>query len=175
MSLILDLIVLAVTCVFVFTAAKRGFVRALIDTIGLFVSIFVSYFLSTKLSSWLYPMFQKNSEATIAEGEIVTTFALYILIVVCFVIVFALCSWLIGKISKSINSLFSSSIIGPVNTVLGAGIGIIKAALFFIIIATFVALYIDVSNSSTAVSIQNYIDSTIVLKFIFNINPLVGA
>lgn len=54
MSIILDLIVLAIIIITVLISAKRGFVRALIELLGFIAAVFISFTISTPLANTTY-------------------------------------------------------------------------------------------------------------------------
>ncbi len=54
MSIILDLIVLAIIIITVLISAKRGFVRTLIELLGFIAAVFISFTISTPLANSTY-------------------------------------------------------------------------------------------------------------------------
>lgn len=54
MSIILDLIVLAIIIITVLISAKRGFVRTLIELLGFIAAVFISFTISTPLANTTY-------------------------------------------------------------------------------------------------------------------------
>ena len=54
MSIILDLIVLAIIIITVLISAKRGFVRTLIELVGFIAAVFISFTISTPLANSTY-------------------------------------------------------------------------------------------------------------------------
>lgn len=54
MSIILDLIVLAIIVITVLISAKRGFVRTLIELVGFIAAVFISFTISTPLANSTY-------------------------------------------------------------------------------------------------------------------------
>ena len=54
MSVVLDIIVLAIILVTVFLSAKRGFVRVLIELVGFVAAVFISFTISTPLADMTY-------------------------------------------------------------------------------------------------------------------------
>ncbi len=54
MSIILDLIVLAIIVITVLISAKRGFVRTLIELVGFIAAVFISFTISTPLANTTY-------------------------------------------------------------------------------------------------------------------------
>lgn len=54
MSIILDLIVLAIIVITVLMSAKRGFVRTLIELLGFIAAVFISFTISTPLANSTY-------------------------------------------------------------------------------------------------------------------------
>lgn len=54
MSIILDLIVLAIIVITVLISAKRGFVRTLIELLGFIAAVFISFTISTPLANTTY-------------------------------------------------------------------------------------------------------------------------
>lgn len=54
MSIILDLIVLAIIVITVLISAKRGFVRTLIELLGFIAAVFISFTISTPLANSTY-------------------------------------------------------------------------------------------------------------------------
>ena len=54
MSIVLDLIVLAIIVITVLISAKRGFVRTLIELVGFIAAVFISFTISTPLANTTY-------------------------------------------------------------------------------------------------------------------------
>lgn len=54
MSLILDVIVIAIVVLFVITSAKRGFVNILVEVVGFIAAIFLTFTISTPLAGTTY-------------------------------------------------------------------------------------------------------------------------
>ncbi len=65
MSIILDLAVVAVVVICIILAAKKGFVRTLIDLIGFVAAIAVAFTLSSPISSFLY---EKTIEPPVSKA-----------------------------------------------------------------------------------------------------------
>ena len=54
MSIVIDLILIAVILLFVLTSAKRGFVKVLIETVGFIAAVIVAFTISTPLAELTY-------------------------------------------------------------------------------------------------------------------------
>jgi uncharacterized membrane protein required for colicin V production len=57
MSLILDLMVVVVFLIFIFSSYRKGLVRSIIELVGYLASFVVSYIFSTPLGNWIFTTF----------------------------------------------------------------------------------------------------------------------
>lgn len=105
---------------------------------------------------------------TVAKPVLTTIFTF-----VLFFILFIVCIFLLRWIATLINRIFSSSVLGPVNMVLGGVLGIVKALVFLFLLTTILGLYMNISGSDFSASMYEAIGSTTLVKMLFGWNPLV--
>ena len=68
MSIILDVILIAIFAAYVITAAKKGFVRTLLELVAVVAAIFLSFQISPVISQTVYDGFvEKEIVATLEE------------------------------------------------------------------------------------------------------------
>ena len=61
MSIILDLIIVAIVLFFVITSAKRGFVKTVLDVVAFFLALYISVSFSGVLAEGIYNIFIKDA------------------------------------------------------------------------------------------------------------------
>ncbi len=203
MSIILDLIVLAIIVLTVLISAKRGFVRTAVELVGFIAAVFISFTISTPLANTTYDKIIEPSivsSVTSAAGTVmensavaevdglwdgmptwirngieksgvskesfdgiitsnigngvqstvetasqsvikpVVTGTLSLIYQVIFLIVFLA---LVKPLAKLINKLFSFSIIGTANRVLGGVVGIPKGIIYAIAFCLIIMLIVS--------------------------------
>jgi len=70
MGILLDLIIVAIIAFFVYTSAKRGFVRTVIELVGFFLALHISMLLSTLSANFVYDSFVKQPLLTQIDQKI---------------------------------------------------------------------------------------------------------
>lgn len=203
MSIVLDLIVLAIIILTVVLSARRGFVRVAVEVVGFIAAVFITFTISTPLGNITYdkiiepplvssvssaagesaaqvvdsawnslPSFVKNNSDKIgiskesidksieenigggAENAVKTAsqnavkpvvvkflsliYSVFILIILLF---------LIKILAKFINRLFSFSIVGKMNRVLGGILGIPKGIIIAIAFCLVISLLVSFTKS----------------------------
>ena len=68
MSIILDLIIVAIVLFFVITSAKRGFVKTVLDVVAFFLALYISVSFSGVLAEGIYNIFIKDMR--ICDGDL---------------------------------------------------------------------------------------------------------
>ena len=74
MSIVLDLIILAIIIITAYISAKKGFVKVLVETVGFVLAIVIAFTVSTPLAEITYdkfiePTIIKNAEKAVENGE----------------------------------------------------------------------------------------------------------
>lgn len=54
MSIVLDLILIAIILIFAISSARRGFVKVLVETVGIIAAVFIAFTISTPISNTVY-------------------------------------------------------------------------------------------------------------------------
>lgn len=242
MSLILDLIVVVVFVIIVFTSYRKGLIRSIIELAGYLASFVVSYIFSAPLGKWIFGAFlqpvvsgqikeyitsnlasQASAQANGALGSSgITSFANNIPNVfksmlssynistdtlnnlasnaitsgsqsaanslgtnvidpitqiistgIAFVAIFALCMIAVRIIASMSNGISKIPIIGTINRIGGAAVGILKSVIVLFIITTCIAVLIPVlSLQKNPVITGASISNSTIFKVIYNNNPL---
>lgn len=109
----LDILVLLALAAGLVTGALRGFVQEILSLFALIAALFVLRIVHAPLSAWLAGIVGTES------GAAVLAFAIILVIV-----------WGGGKLAaRRVGASARRSLIGPVDRVLGAGFGVVKALL----------------------------------------------
>lgn len=92
---------------------------------------------------------------------------------IAFFILLALCLFVVGIIARVSDTVFHIPILGTVNSIGGAAIGVIEAMFIMFLISTLISLLISLfalqKNPSVTISDVN---ATYIYKYVNNINPL---
>lgn len=92
---------------------------------------------------------------------------------IAFVLLFAVCSVLVGIFARMSNVVFHIPVLGTVNALGGAAIGIFKAVIFLFIFSFFVMIFESFSSfQKNPIINQKIIDQTYIYKYVQNVNPL---
>lgn len=228
MSIILDLIVLAIIVLTVVMSARRGFVRVIIELAGFIAAIFITFTISTPLGNITYdkiieppalnaveditvdsasvsvetlwrsmPKFvQDNAEklgiskaaiektlnnnagssakavAKTVSQEVVKPVVSELLALIYSVIVFILLLIAVKFLAKFLNRIFSFSVIGTLNRVLGGIVGIPKGIIIAILFCLIVALITMFTSEGFLFFSKDVIDKTVIFKFFSEIIPM---
>lgn len=220
MSFLIDLIVAAIIALFIFTSAKRGFVKVLIEVIGFILAIMLTFTISTPLANVTYdkiieppildaaadisadsieemkqsalnalPDFvTKNAEllgfsveefvdkintanltssvanpVQTASQQVIKPAVSKILELLYSIILMIILMFVVKIVARFINRLFSFSIIGKANKILGGVIGIPKGIIFAIVFCMIISLVVSLSGEFLFFTKEN-IDNTIFFK-----------
>ncbi len=205
MSIILDLIIVAIIVLMVLLSAKRGFVRVAIELVGFILAVFISFTISTPLAGTTYdkliepkivsvvtetvgdvaigsadsaanhvwegmPDWIKNNAdkfgfskenidkeinenltngvdsivLSVSQKDLrpIVTKPLGIIYSLIFSLVLI---QLVKPLAKLINKLFTFSVIGKLNRILGGTVGLLKGILFASLLCIFVSLIVSFS------------------------------
>lgn len=203
MSIILDLIVLAIIISTVLISAKRGFVRVLIELIGFIAAVFITFTISTPLSNITYdkiieppiissvtssvnsvagdkaeaaientwkslPTFVKNNIEKIgitkekidnsitnnigngtesavrsASQDVIKPVVTKTLQLIYMVLIIVILMFVVKLLAKFINKLFSFSVIGTANRVLGGIVGLPKGIIIAMVFCLCISLIVS--------------------------------
>lgn len=227
MSIVLDVIVLAIIVITAIISAKKGFVATVIEFVGLLLAFYLAFTLSTTVANFTYDKFispsiketvieeigQKadntidsvwdslpgivisgantlgiekedifdgvgSASASTAE-EIANTvdekiakpvITIFIRTLLAFVL-FVVCIFLVRILAKVLNKLFTFSIIGKLNRllggILGAGKGIIFACAVVLLLSTIAA----VAKNGFLIFTTENIEKSFLFKLIADFNP----
>ena len=221
MYIILDLIIIAILAVFAILAAKKGFVKSVVEIAGFVLAIFLAFTLSTPATNFIYDKAinsgihstvetavgdtYSNIDSAVAENitdklpdfiadnaniagilsdnytsptevadavcaDVVRPVVTAILNAVITAILLIALLIAFKSLAKLINKLFSFSIIGTANKILGAFIGLIKGigvVVIFVAVITFIVNF----NGGFLIFTKKNIDSSVLFNFISGILP----
>lgn len=228
MSIILDLIIVAIVVFAAVTSAKKGFVRTAIELFGFILAIILSFTLSTPVSELAYDKFVgpsvvesitesidtetdstiddiweelpfyvtnsgfsdvtkeelaesiKNSteDETIAVAEhisqtVVKPNAVKVISIFISAILVIVLSILIRILARFVNKLFTFSLIGKINTVLGGVLGVGKGIAYSVIFCVIISLIISFTKDGFLIFTYDAIESSILFKFIAGFSPFI--
>ncbi len=218
MNFILDIIIVAIIVLFIIVSAKKGFVKTVIEFVGLLAALYLALTLSTPLADFTYekavepavtstintaienvsetaetniketvynslPKFISNnidlSQFEINAGEgvaseicanVVKPISISFLKAVFTLILFIVLQIIVKFLAKLINKVFSFSIIGKANRVLGGVLGFIKGIIFAVIFVIVTKILISLTGGFLVFT-DSAIDSSILFSFIAKILP----
>jgi len=232
MSILIDLIVVAVIGIFVFISAKKGFVKTLIETVGFIAAIVIAFSVSGTVSEWAYTSyvepavvqavedkinsaveeqkeklpegaqisvgiedlpdyivenaeklgvsleaFEARGEEAVAESietaketavSIVKPIATKVVAIIAFIVLAIVLIIVFKFLAKVLNKLFSFSIIGVANRVLGGVLGGVKGVVIVTIVCTVLAFIAGVSGGFLIFT-DDVINGTLLFKALANI------
>lgn len=147
MSMLLDVIVLAVLALCIFINTKRGFVKSLLHFVGFFVALICAYLIEPMLSPILEAPIAAalnsydGSSGSLSDmlhmditAEIIATVASFAILFVVFSVIVALATWLVDLIFRLPVLKQANKLLG---FILGLTIGIFYAQLLSIFFFTF--------------------------------------
>lgn len=216
MSIVLDLIVLAIILFTVFMSAKRGFVRVALEVVGFIAAVFITFTISTPLGNITYdkiieppivssvssaagestsqvvdktwdslPEFVKNNSEKIgiskekidksigenigegaeaavksASQNAVKPVVVRILSLIYSVFILIILLFLVKILAKFINRLFSFSLVGKMNRVLGGILGIPKGIIIAIAFCLIISLAVSFTSGGFLIFTKDAIDNS---------------
>lgn len=90
-----------------------------------------------------------------------------------FAVIFFLVLWAIGLVAAMSQSLNRIPVLGAVNRLFGAGVGVVKAALLLCVLEAAVAALLPLSAfSGQAASVQSVLNHSAAYQYVDRINPL---
>lgn len=107
-----------------------------------------------------------NSAITSASQTVVKPVVTGVLDVIFTIILTMVLSILVNLLAKFINKLFSFSLVGKANKILGAVLGIIKGVVICAIICTVISLIVSLTTNGILIFTQANIDSTNIFKLL---------
>lgn len=144
MGIILDIIVLAIIALSVFSSARYGFVRTVIELSG--------YILAAVLVRFI---------------ELPADVAIFIRPLIFIALIVA------SKVAARIlNKLFSFSVVGKINRLLGGILGIPKGVLLALIFCMLTLLIVTLSENGFWIFTEKTVESSYIFKWIYTIIPL---
>lgn len=223
MWFILDLIIVAILVVFALLAAKKGFVKSVIEIAGFVLAIFLAFTLSSPATNFIYdkainPAIHSTIEAAVGDtysnidsavtenitnklpgfiadnanldvsgilndsyaspsevadavcANVVQPVVTAILNAVITAILLVVLLIVFKFLAKFINKLFSFSIIGKANKILGAVVGLIKGAGVAVIFVAIISFIVNLNGDFLIFTKEN-IASTLLFDFISGILP----
>ena len=226
MSIIIDLIVLAIIVITVLFSAKRGFVRTLVEFIGFIAAVFITFTISTPLANatydkiiepsilssvtsavdtaadnsaaaadegfwnempeWIKSSVEKtgiskeslegsitenigngvqSAVATTSQGVIkpAVTSTLALIYQVIFLIVLLA---VVKPLAKLINKLFSFSVIGTANRVLGGVVGVPKGIIYAIAFCLLITLIVSFTANGFLIFTNEAMEKSYFFSFV---------
>ncbi len=225
MSIVLDLIVIAIIILMALISAKRGFVRVAVEVVGFVAAIILSLSLSVSLADVTYqkviepaivssvesattdststaadnawnslPEFIKKnadklgiSKDSVTQGitenignsatEIVTSIsqntikpmAVGILKMLYAVILMLVLIIVVKFLARVINRLFSFSLVGKVNKILGGAFGAVKGIIIAWLFCAVITLLVSFTKNGIWIFNAENIENTIIFKFLTDV------
>ena len=155
MNIILDLILLLIVGLTIFSALKKGLVKTVINAFSLILSAVLSLFIS--------PIFKRTFDFAHEHGEVATYFIVFII------------SWIIVKIVTSLLDKIISAlpVIRTINKLggffIGVLLGIFRVSVYCIAVGGILAL---ASKFGVEFLKEVSIEDTYILKYFYEYNPL---
>lgn len=225
MSIILDLIVLAIIIITVLISAKRGFVRTTVELVGFIAAVFISFTISTPLADTTYdkiiepsvvssvasaadtaadnsaatvdnfwnklPEWIKNgvekagiskdslngsisenigngalSAAESASQSVIKPAVTSILSLIYQTIILIVLLALVKPLAKLINKLFSFSVIGTANRILGGAVGIPKGIIYAVAFCLIITLIVSFTNNGFLIFNDETMEQSVFFSFV---------
>ena len=155
MHIVLDLILLLIVGLTIFSAAKRGLVKTVINAFSLILTAILSLFVS--------PIFKNTFDFAHEHGEVATYFVVFII------------SWIIVKIATSLLDKIISAlpVIRTINKLggflIGVLLGVFRVSIYCIAVGGILAL---ASKFDVEFLKGVSIGDTYILKYFYEYNPL---
>jgi len=129
----LDYLFIFIFILNLFNGLKEGFIRQVVGLAGFFIALYFALSWSGAVSRYLQAYIKLDKVIIAISGEGVPTswLAEVLLNILAFLLVFVVISLLLQIFAKKLKILNKVPLIGPLNIVLGGGLGIIKG--FFVI------------------------------------------
>lgn len=158
----IDIVCAVLILVFTLIGARKGAIRSVIGLCSTVLSLVAAYYLAVPFSKLLngwFSVFEKGGET--------------IWIAVSGILVFVLCKIILDLIGKLLTKLADSvKAVGALNTLLGAVVGFVKAAIFVCAVLAVISLLPD--SMSFSVKAQQAIDNTFFVHVIRDHNSLLA-
>ena len=227
MSIVLDVIVLAIIGITAFIAAKKGFIATVIELVGLLLAFYLAFTLSAAAANFTYDQFispsiqetitdsvgdsvaqtadevwgslpaivvrgantlgvdkeditetiSNSSDSSIADiaqsidnkiaRPVITGFMRILIGFILFIVLIIV----VKILAKIINKLFSFSIIGKVNKILGGALGAVKGIIFAVAAVLLLSTIAAVSENGFLIFTNENIENSTIFGFIASFNP----
>ncbi len=223
MSIIIDLIVIAIIALVVYISAKQGFVRTAVGCAGFLLAIVIAFSISGPLADLTYDNFVEpsiieaakdkasaaanttaeqiwdylpnfitedsdkyniskdsinkaidNSDTAQKALENVSQTSIKPIVsemikTVYAVLLFIILLFVVNILAKIINKIFTFSVIGKLNTVLGGVVGVFKGVFTAVLTCKIIMLIISFTSDGIWIFNDQSIENTILFKFLTNI------
>lgn len=228
MSIILDLIVLAIIVITVLISAKRGFVRTLIELLGFIAAVFISFTISTPLANTTYDkiiepsvLSSVSSVADTAAGNSISTVDTFwnempewiksgiekagiskdslngsitanigndiqsaaesasqsvikpavttTLSLIYQTIILIVLLAVVKPLSKLVNKLFSFSVIGTANRVLGGVVGVPKGIIYAVAFCLVITLIVSFTKNGFLIFTGEAMEKSLFFSFVYSL------
>ncbi len=227
MSIVLDLIVVAIVIFFCLISAKKGFVKTVVEAAGIIAAIIITFTISTPLASVTYdkiiepPIISSVSEETAnntenavqsawdsmpefikrnaerlsfdseqsiqsvtdnmsngveaavkdASQNMIKPIVVKILGLIYSVIIFIILSVIVKFLAKLINKIFSFSVVGKANRILGGIIGFLKGAVIAVVFCMVISLIVSFTENGFLIFTPDNINNSYIFKLLTEIVP----
>lgn len=112
-----------------------------------------------------------SSEISIAVTDsVLKPMVIVLLTILCSIIIFIVASVIFGFLAKLINKVFKMPLVKNVNRLLGGVVGIIQGIIILLVICSVFYFFGGLFGGKMA----EYIDSSLIVKFINGINPIIS-
>lgn len=226
MSIIIDLIILAIIVLTVIISAKRGFVRTLIELVGFIAAVFISFTISTPLANttydkiiepsilssvsstadtavdssatgtlddfweqipeWVKGSFEKSgitkdsldqiisdnvgkgvqSVVETASENVIKPAVINTLKLIYQAVLLIVLMALVKPVAKLVNKLFSFSVIGTANRILGGVVGVPKGIIYAIEICLLITLAVSFTKNGFWIFTKDALEGSIFFSFV---------
>ncbi|WP_088042955.1 CvpA family protein [Bacillus sp. EAC] len=159
----IDLIVIAIFILGIFTGWRRGFISSLIRILGFLISLYLAYHYYEQTATSLKKLFPIN----ISNSQI-DNFEQFIYEIIAFAILFIGTRLVISFLGSLLNGVFQLPILKQVNSLLGGILGFVEVYLF-LVLALFIALIVPIETLHILLHKSN------IVFFMVKNTPIVSA
>ena len=168
MSIILDLIILAIVIFNILTTYRRGFVKSVLDFASSILSIVFANIFSPYVSDMILPILTEqltHTDKTIPETAL-SLFAHAL----AFATLFAVFSIVFKVATLFVSGIFKLPLLNGLNKTLGIILGCVKALISLFIFVGLMQLIIPLAtNTGSALFSDEIVQSTFIFKYLYNI------
>ena len=176
MSMILDIIVIAVVILVTIIYWKRGFVKSVIGIAGFFLSLWIAYLLFEKLGTVIEPLISDKIEKVETSESILGRITGNLLSsrsianAIAFGLIFILGLLVFRLIALIITAIFELPVLKQVNHITGALLGICLGLLYAQLLSIILFCLSEVLIGSISWLTADAYDKSIVAKWLFQHN-----